>query len=77
MEAPKTGLIRIARSPEGKIGVDAGGKAPGRGAYICADLECVKLAKKKNALARALKHPVDPMIYLLIEEFALERDRPA
>jgi predicted RNA-binding protein YlxR (DUF448 family) len=76
-EAPKSGLIRVSRSPEGKISVDAGGKAPGRGAYICANVECVKLAMKKNALARALKHPVDPMIYLLIEEFALERGESA
>jgi predicted RNA-binding protein YlxR (DUF448 family) len=30
------------------------------------------MAKKKNALARALKQPVDPGVYASLEELALE-----
>ena len=32
---PKVELVRVARSPQGKVAVDTTGKAPGRGAYIC------------------------------------------
>ncbi|MDR0616323.1 MAG: YlxR family protein [Synergistaceae bacterium] len=74
-EAPKRGLIRVVRSPDGAVSLDDTGHAPGRGAYLCADMECVKKAIKKNALARALKHPVDESIYSLAGEVALERGR--
>jgi predicted RNA-binding protein YlxR (DUF448 family) len=74
-EAPKKSLMRVVRSPEGTVSIDATGRAPGRGAYLCADVECVKKAMKKNALARALKGPVDQGIYNLALEAALERGR--
>jgi predicted RNA-binding protein YlxR (DUF448 family) len=76
-EGPKAGLIRIVRSPGGAVSVDPTGKAPGRGAYVCADVECVRLAKRKNSLARALRLPVDAAIYALAEELAIERRESA
>ena len=36
----KRELIRVVRSPEGGISLDFKGKKPGRGAYLCPDLEC-------------------------------------
>lgn len=74
-ENAKKGLIRIVRSPEGSVALDTTGKAAGRGAYICADVECVRLAKKRNALSRALKQKVPDEIYSLAEEFCLERSK--
>ena len=38
----KRELIRVVRSPEGGISLDFKGKKPGRGAYLCPDLECLK-----------------------------------
>jgi predicted RNA-binding protein YlxR (DUF448 family) len=73
-EETKSGLIRVVRSPDGVVSVDRVGRVPGRGAYLCGKVECVKMARKKNALARALKQPVDTGIYALLEELALERD---
>ena len=35
----KKELIRIVRTPEGEILLDATGKANGRGAYICNNVE--------------------------------------
>jgi predicted RNA-binding protein YlxR (DUF448 family) len=35
--------------------VDPGGKAKGRGVYLCRNRECAALAKKKNALQRNFK----------------------
>ncbi|MCL2819460.1 MAG: YlxR family protein [Oscillospiraceae bacterium] len=52
---PKNELIRIAKSPDGEISLDDTGKKPGRGAYLCNDLNCFKRIIKSNALARAFK----------------------
>jgi predicted RNA-binding protein YlxR (DUF448 family) len=73
-ELPKNSMLRIVRSPLGEVSINATGKAPGRGAYICSDIACVRMAMKKGALARALKHPVDRGIYALLEEMCHERD---
>ena len=50
---PKNELIRIACF-DGKLSVDASGKAPGRGVYLCRNADCRALAKKKKALQRNL-----------------------
>ena len=60
---PKKELIRVVRSPEGAIALDFKGKAPGRGAYVCLNPECLKKAKKSRALERAFDVPVPDQIY--------------
>lgn len=60
---PKKELIRAVRSPEGDITLDFKGKAPGRGAYVCRNPECLKKAKKARALERAFGVPVPDEIY--------------
>jgi predicted RNA-binding protein YlxR (DUF448 family) len=60
---PKRELIRVARSPEGAVSLDATGKAPGRGAYICPEAACFMRAQKSRALARALGAEVSADIY--------------
>ncbi len=52
---PKKELVRVVRSPEGTVSVDLRGKAPGRGAYICPDPECLKKAVRSRALERNLE----------------------
>lgn len=51
---PKAHLLRIVRSPDGEVTSDPRGKAPGRGAYVCRDPECARVALRKGGLARAL-----------------------
>lgn len=68
----KANLLRVVRSPDGAVTIDATGKAPGRGAYLCRKAECVGLAKKRNALSRSLKHPVDKELYAQLEAFCAE-----
>ena len=60
---PKRELIRVVRSPEGEITLDFKGKAPGRGAYLCPDPECLKKARKSRALERAFDAPIPAEIY--------------
>ena len=49
----KKELVRVVKSPEGVISLDFRGKAPGRGAYLCPNSECLKLAIRAKALERA------------------------
>ena len=52
---PKNELIRVVRSPAGDVTMDPAGKKPGRGAYLCNDMNCYKRVVKTNALSRAFK----------------------
>ena len=61
---PKNTLVRVVRSPEGVISLDFRGKAPGRGAYVCPNLECLRRARK----ARSLERSLDTAIYDALEE---------
>ncbi len=55
----KKELVRLVRTPDGKIEIDATGKREGRGAYLCRDLACWdKLAKGKQ-LEHAFKSVIN------------------
>ena len=51
----KRGLVRVVRTPAGRVELDITGKANGRGAYVHQTRECWDDALKKDRLARALK----------------------
>ena len=52
---PQRELIRIARMPGGNLRADTGRcRAPGRGAYLCADVRCLEHALKRQSFRRAL-----------------------
>ncbi len=53
-QKPKKELIRVVRSPEGEVSLDFRGKAPGRGAYLCRNADCLKKAVRSRALDRSL-----------------------
>lgn len=59
----KNELIRIVKNKEGKIFVDETGKASGRGAYICNNLECLEMAIKSKRLERVFEAKIDNEIY--------------
>jgi len=52
---PKSELIRAVKSPDDKVSLDFSGKKPGRGAYLCNDINCFNRVVKTNALKRAFK----------------------
>ncbi|GAA0683083.1 MULTISPECIES: RNase P modulator RnpM [Clostridium] len=60
---PKKELIRIVKSPEGEVTVDLTGKKPGRGAYICKNVECLEKAFKTKKLSRSLETPISEEIF--------------
>ena len=51
----KKELIRVVRNKENQIFVDLTGKQNGRGAYICADEDCLEKAIKNKGLEKTLK----------------------
>ena len=57
-EADKRGLIRLVRGPDGTVRTDLTGRAAGRGAYLHQNAACVRQARKRRALERALKAQV-------------------
>ena len=65
---PKKELIRVVRSPEGTVSLDLKGKLPGRGAYVCPDLECLKRARKSRALERAFSAPLPDEVWQALED---------
>jgi uncharacterized protein len=65
--AGKRELVRVTRSRDGAVTVDVTGRAPGRGAYVHADLACVAEARRRRGLERALRGPVPPEVWDALE----------
>ena len=66
MKAKKE-LIRVLKTEEGVL-LDATGKKNGRGAYICANPECLKKARKSKGLERSLKASIPDEVYENLEK---------
>ena len=59
----KKELIRIVKQNDGKIFIDKTGKANGRGAYICNNIECLEKAIKSKRLENNFETKIDNEIY--------------
>ena len=64
----KKDMIRILKTQENEIVLDATGKLNGRGAYICTSIECFQKAKKSKGLERSFKMSIPQQIYENLEE---------
>mgnify|MGYP002565347230 CR=1 FL=1 len=56
-------MIRILKTTEDEIVIDATGKKNGRGAYICRSGECLEKAIRNHGIERSLKTGILPEIY--------------
>lgn len=75
---PKKELVRVVKAPQKEyesgvsqppeISLDLTGKRPGRGAYLCRDAQCLKLAKKSRRLERAFSCKIPEEVYARLEE---------
>src|SRR5262249_16539830 len=72
----KRELVRVVRTPAGDVMVDEGGKANGRGAYLCRAFDCWEAALKRDRLSGPLKIKVGPEARKRLARFA-EALRPA
>ena len=55
---PKKELVRVVKSPEGEVSLDRTGRKPGRGAYVCPRVDCLRLARKARRLEKAFSCPI-------------------
>ena len=59
----KREMIRVLKTENDEILLDATGKKNGRGAYICKSKECLEKAVKNRGIERSLKTGISPEIY--------------
>ena len=72
----KKELLRVLKTAEGEIKLDATGKMNGRGAYLCFSQECLKKAIKSKGLERSFQMKIPSEVYEnLSKEFEEKYDR--
>ena len=64
----KKDMMRVLKTAEGDICLDTTGKKNGRGAYVCKNAECLKLARKNKGLERSFKMSIPKEVYNALEE---------
>lgn len=64
----KKEMLRVLKTAEDEIVLDATGKKNGRGAYICFSKECLKKARKNKGLERSFKMSIPEEIYERLEK---------
>ena len=76
---PKRELLRVVRTPDGHVMIDATGKKSGRGAYLCARLSCWENALKKKRLEQEFDLTLSEEDRAGLDAFiaTLPRDEPA
>lgn len=63
----KNELLRIVKNKDNIIKIDETGKEPGRGAYICYNMECLKKAQKTKKIEQALEIKIEKETYEQIQ----------
>ena len=63
----KKEMIRVLKTTDDQIILDATGKKNGRGAYLCFSKECLQKAMKSRGLERSLKMPIPQEVYESLE----------
>ncbi len=68
----KKEMLRILKTAEEEVILDATGKLNGRGAYLCKNEECLKKAIKQKGIERSLKMNIDKTVYEKLEKEFLD-----
>lgn len=63
LKKDKSEFIRIVKNKAGEINIDKTGKMPGRGAYLCDNVECLEKAIKTKRIDRVFETKIDEDIY--------------
>ncbi|MFQ5602673.1 MAG: RNase P modulator RnpM [bacterium] len=63
----KKDLLRIVRTARRELEIDSQAMKPGRGAYLCRDSKCAKMAIERKRFERNLRiHPKPPFVDQLL-----------
>lgn len=71
----KKEMVRVIKTAEDQILLDATGRKNGRGAYLCPSMECFKKAVKGRGLERSFKMAIPREVYETLEKEMEEIDR--
>ena len=63
----KKEMIRVIKTADEEILLDATGRKNGRGAYLCPSMECMKKAVKSKGLERSFKMNIPNEVYDSLE----------
>ena len=64
----KKEMIRVLKTSEDEIVLDATGRKNGRGAYLCPSMDCFKKAVKNKGLERSYKTAIPKEVYKTLEK---------
>lgn len=64
----KKEMIRVLKTSEDEIVLDATGRKNGRGAYLCPSMDCFKKAVKNKGLERSFKMAIPKEVYETLEK---------
>ena len=64
----KGDFYRVVKSPDGSVSLDKTGRAAGRGAYVCKQAKCLRIAQKARRLDTALGISIPAEIYDALAE---------
>ena len=64
----KKEMIRVLKTSEDEIVLDATGRKNGRGAYLCPSMDCFKKEVKNKGLERSFKTAIPKEVYETLEK---------
>ena len=76
---PKRELVRVVKGPDqkdadgnviqaGEVSLDLSGRKPGRGAYVCRNVDCLRAARKARRFEKAFSCKIPEEVYDRMEE---------
>ncbi|MBQ8575844.1 MAG: YlxR family protein [Clostridia bacterium] len=65
---PKKELVRVVKTPDDRVLIDLTGRVNGRGAYICPNAECLKIARKSKRIEKSFQMQIPNEVYDKMEE---------
>ena len=69
----KKEFIRIVKNKDDEINIDRTGKMPGRGAYICDDIQCLEKLIKTKRLEKVFDMKISNEIYEKLRGVILDK----
>lgn len=64
----KKEMLRVIKTPEEEVVLDATGRKNGRGAYLCFSEDCLEKAIRSRGLERSLKMKIPDDVYEQLKE---------
>lgn len=65
---PKKELVRVVKTPDDQVLIDLTGRVNGRGAYICPDEKCLRIARKSKRIEKSFQMQIPDEVYDKMEE---------